>query len=343
LASIGFGATSLAIGFVANYAVNLLVVLAAVRRDLRWRRAERTDLRRFVAYGLRMTLLRLIDYCWVQLPQLVGGYTANPAALGLYNRAQYVADFAFQTTVWRVTAVLFPVFAGMADERERIARLVPPVTALYAILILPACAWVAVFADMLLALLLGPPWAQGGTVLSLLIFAFGLWTLNHPAGCVLEALGWLRSRFVAGLLAPGVFLILITILGGGVHHLATAALVSSIVPLLLNGLYLWRQLGIGGIGAFASTMAPGGVVMLVMAATMLVLRQSVTSMTLHPAAVLLAGLAVAGPVYLLAIRALVPAGLRDTIQASLPARPSGMAAIALHILGLRPGRSMEAR
>ena len=339
MAVAGYGPTSLAVGLFANQFVNAAVLLALVRPSLVYVPGAGRSARALLSASWRLSALRLIDYLWVQLPQLVGAFTLNAAQLGLYNRSQYLADFSLQTTMWRISSVLYPVFGSMVNDPKRLARLVPPLTAVYALLILPGCAWIAIYADMVLVTLLGPNWLSGASVFAILMLAFGVWNLNQPAGAVLEACGWLGVRFCAGALKLAVLMCAIAIATGhGPLGLALAALISAVVTPTLNSISLWRKLGLGGTLPYLHSILPGAVVASAVAGVCWWFRWQTDAILQQPILIMAAGGAVGTLTYVVSFRIAVLGNLRQDIRAIIPTEVAGpwSVSLALRIFNLGP-------
>jgi len=243
-AALGWGVWSLVAGNVANYAVALVLITLAARPALAWR-LDWSRLHYLANVGIRYTGLRIVDIAWVQAPFLLGGHLLSVRDLGLYNRAQFVADISTQFTVSRTSVVLFPAIASRMNDENLLGRTFLGLLAAYALFLLPMSAFVAATATILLEAGLGFQWAPAAPLLALLIFAFSMIGLAQPATMILEAKGWLGPRYQSGLTALGLFIALAILLGRNTANgVAVAAAVSAGIGTAMSLVQLCRLLQI---------------------------------------------------------------------------------------------------
>lgn len=228
LAAAGKGAWSLAYGDVVNTAV----VSGAcwwTMRD-RWTVSWNTrHVLRIGVIGVQMTVLRVLDVLWTQVPLLVANIYLPAFDVGLYQRSQTLVDLGISYTTGRVGLVMFPVLAARQDRIELLRELMPPFVALYSLVLLPAAAFVAIAAPDVIQFVLGPGWEGAARPLALIMLAFAILHVSQPASSQLEARAVFAPRMLgAGIGAAILALCSVVLVGSyGLVGIALAAVISA--------------------------------------------------------------------------------------------------------------------
>lgn len=225
-ATLGFGPWSLAFGGAASAATSLGMSLASGRGSLHadW---SWPKVRSSLAEALQFNAMRSLDIAWLQAPTVILGIIGSPAAVGIYQRMQFLADLGMQLTVWRITSVIYAALAQRHDGQGVDVERYRNVFTLCVLLVLPIVSFVLFSAESIINVLLGPQWHDGATTLRLLIVAFGLSTINHAAGMALEHASKIRPRLLQS--AVAVLLVVALVLamyGFGPEYYALPALLS---------------------------------------------------------------------------------------------------------------------
>lgn len=225
-ATLGLGPWSLAFGGLGSAATSFCMLLVWGRGSLHanWNWSKvRTGLRE----ALQFNAMRSLDISWVQAPTVILGAIGSPAAVGIYQRMQFLADLGMQLTVWRVTSVIYAALAQRHDGQGIDVERYRNVFTLCVLLVLPIVAFVLFSAENIIIVLLGSQWHDGATTLRLLIVAFGLSTINHAAGMALEHAGNIRPRLLQSLVAVLLVVALVLALYGfGPEYYALPAVIS---------------------------------------------------------------------------------------------------------------------
>jgi O-antigen/teichoic acid export membrane protein len=251
----GLGPWSLALGGAAGAATTALPTLwlgrAPVQFDPSWNR-----LWQVMKEGLQFNGLRSLDIAWLQAPTIILGATAAPAAVGIYQRVQFLADLAMQMTVWRISSVIYAALASRHQGREPAKDRYRIVLTILSCLVFPIVAFVLVSGREVIAVLLGAKWMSGVFTFKLLIVAFGLSTLNHAAGMALEHAGRLRQRAVPALTALAlVVALLLIVMHGPAQGFALPALTSMACATIVLHLLVGERLR--DFPALARAISPG--------------------------------------------------------------------------------------
>jgi O-antigen/teichoic acid export membrane protein len=199
LALAGFSHMSVAWATLAA-AVVTTAVSFAFRPDLSILRPTLGSSRAVLAFGAYNGASFVINRAYETLPQLILGQVLPPAAVGLYNRAQMVSDIPDRLILTSVISVAFPAFAAETRDgrslKEPYLRALGLITGVY----WPALLLLALLAQPLVALILGPQWRSVTPLLQLMAIAGLAWFPVLLTSSVLLAVGANRDRVLADLL-----------------------------------------------------------------------------------------------------------------------------------------------
>ncbi len=159
-ALLGAGVWSLVAGSLAATAAiagwQYALVRHPIRPALRWQ-----PYRTVCGFGMRLSGAHLLDYVGSNMDIFVVGRFASTAVLGQYTRAYYVV---FQPignyTAQALTSVLFASLSRIQHEMARLGRAYLSLLSLGSVVLFPVCTGVAVAAQELVLVVLGPQWDQ---------------------------------------------------------------------------------------------------------------------------------------------------------------------------------------
>ncbi len=172
LAAAGYGVLALALGTLASQLVLGFVLLAFGRVVERpWPRFTLRGVAALGAFGSRLTTINVLPSVVdiVLVPTL--GFFAGPVATGLFNRSQVISNLLDRTVLEGIDPVILPAVSGALRSG------VPPGVVLatkldyLTVICWPAFAMIVLFADPIVALLLGSQW--GAAVPAVRILAIG--------------------------------------------------------------------------------------------------------------------------------------------------------------------------
>jgi O-antigen/teichoic acid export membrane protein len=158
-------------------------------------------LRPLVRFGFDMTLSRLVWFSATRADQFIIGRVLGPTALGLYSIAWQFAGALPQFASATLLRVVFPVFARLQHDSERLRRGFLEVTRAAAHAVLPALAGLALVAPDLFALLLKPSWGAAVVPLQMLCPLAFLKIVDSLAGFLINARAGTRRNLVFNLLS----------------------------------------------------------------------------------------------------------------------------------------------
>ncbi len=170
LALCGLGAASLALGGLAGALVR--TVLTARRAG--WVPAlgfDRAAARRLGTYGLKLSVNDIIQYARVQTANALISRRLGAGPVGLYNKADSLAEMPYEVLSGAAYQTLFRALAAERDDRAHCAALylrTLTLVSFYAVPLYVGLLWVA---EPLVVLVYGEPWAPAALPLQVLVLA----------------------------------------------------------------------------------------------------------------------------------------------------------------------------
>ena len=259
------------------------------------------------------------------------GRFLGASALGVYTIALALPAFVFQASSG-LSQVLFPAYAKLERDRERLRSAALRTLRLAAAVFLPAGAGMAVVAVPLTAVAFGPQWSDAAAVLPWMGAWAAITALTQHFGEVYKALGqtrimsWMQSITTA-LTVPG--LVWVAREGWGLVAIVVVLIVVRAVRLVLDLIVMHRLVDLRPAAALRS-VAPALVATAIMLVAVLGLGRVLPA---WPAPALLTVLATVGAAIYVGALTLLDRGLFDEIRDLLRA--------AMGQRGL-PGREPEA-
>ncbi len=167
LALAGFGVWSLVLGSTASALVTAfaLLYLSPPRLTLTLPKREVRDL---LGFGSGMSLIVSINFLSNNVDSLIIGRFLSPALLGLYSRAMQLCTLPLNRIAATLSAVMFPSFAEIRDDRERLKESYLKVVNLVALISFPLLAGLAMGAKFVIIGLYGENWVGATAVLRIL-------------------------------------------------------------------------------------------------------------------------------------------------------------------------------
>ncbi len=238
----------------ALFAQNTLMTLAfwyyhpiSIRGGWKW-----SAIKELFRYGSGSTLFNSLNYAATKMDvtlvplfmqRSIGMPQAEQLRLsGMYERSAYVISLPITIIAKLSDSVLFSGMAKMQDDQASLKRTVLVGTHIMAVLIIPATAWVMVYAPELIQLYLGPNYADAAPILQVLFAAVIFRTLSRLADALLRASdavfigSWIKAIYLV-LMAVGIFLSI----PFGLVAIAWSISATTLIHYIM-GLYLCRKL-----------------------------------------------------------------------------------------------------
>ncbi|CAH1654275.1 O-antigen/teichoic acid export membrane protein [Hyphomicrobiales bacterium] len=198
LAMAGFGYRSLALAYVAS-AVAILAAALALRPVMTTFRPGLADWRHVFAFGGYASATAVINNLYLAWPQLVLARILGFDAVGLFSRATMLVQMPERSLLSALQPVLLPAFAREVRAGGELSSAYLHGIALATAVQWPFLVGLAILAEPVVAIVLGPAWMGAAPVVRLLALgSLSLFAafLTYP---VLVAVGRIRDTLTASL------------------------------------------------------------------------------------------------------------------------------------------------
>ncbi len=224
-----------------------IVGMAGVWIAMPWRPGgpkRSTGVRSLVRFGGTVTLNSFVVYIAYNAEKILLGRYWGAAALGLYGRAYQLANQPVQQLTGSIGTVAFPALSRLQGDTQRLCRFFLKAHSIVISLTVPVVIGCALFADEIIAALLGPKWVGTAVVLRLLAPTVLVFALVNPLSWLLRATGRVgRSLKIALVICPVVILGIVAGLRYGPPGVAIGY--STAMLLLAVPLVAWAKHGTG--------------------------------------------------------------------------------------------------
>jgi PST family polysaccharide transporter len=198
--------------------------------------------RSMMRFGGTMTLNGLIWYVANNFDKVLLGRYWGADAIGLYYSASQLIRIPTDNLNSAVGDVAFSALSRLQDDPERLSRYFLKGYSLVVALTLPVTVVCAVFADDLIAVLLGSKWTGAADIFRILAPTILVFAIANPLGWLLASLGLVaRALKIAVVFAP--FLIVSYVIGLPYGPKGVALAYSTIMTLFAIPLTVWAVHG----------------------------------------------------------------------------------------------------
>jgi O-antigen/teichoic acid export membrane protein len=233
LAIAGFGVWSLVVGQLLGTSVAsfLLWVLLPWRPKFSWNATIGKEL---FAYGFSIMGNNAITVWEENFDYFIIGLIYNPTALGIYTLAYRLPQTLVLSILWAMTAVLFPTFSSLQDQKDALKKSFLSVLRYVELLVTPLCLGMFIAADPLIRVVFGEQWVGSIPILRALSLYVWVVSIGYHVGDIYKAVG--RPDILIKISIP-MFFVRISLLwlgaqyslvGVGIAHLV-AGLISSVI------------------------------------------------------------------------------------------------------------------
>lgn len=174
-------------------------------------RAAWTEARPLLGFGLSRGLDQLLGQFTAKFDQVAIGAFMGQANLGVYNVASNIARRPFALIQPVIGSVLFPVYARLRKEPQKMQRAFDDSVQLLAIVMLSISFAVCVFSSEIVFLILGEKWQSSVSILSIIPFYFAFNLMETPMRQAAQAAG-LTSRLLAWNLLSGLLVLAVVLI-----------------------------------------------------------------------------------------------------------------------------------
>ena len=187
-------------------------------------------------------------------PRLVIARLISPAALGTYTVGRETSSLATNELIAPLRKTLFPSFSALKHDPPRLRRAILNATKILISVALPIGFGIALCAEEIVLILLGPKWIEAVFVLQVIAPMQAILVAATSASSLMMALGEVRSlcmraAFICLVTWPAVY---VGVLYAGIEG-AVLALAISMLPNLMTNLYALKRFA--GIGVIETLLA----------------------------------------------------------------------------------------
>lgn len=245
LAYRGYGVWALVLQGLSSNILRTLLLWVYVKWRPQWVFSWKS-FREMFSFGSKMLASGLLDTIYNNIYTIVIGKCFNSAALGVYSRADGLAQFPSSNITGVLQAVTFPVLSSIQNDEERLAVGYKKLLRLSAFVIFPAMVGLAAVADPFIRLALTDKWEGAIRFLQIICFSM-MWYPIHAINLnLLTATG--RSDYFLKLevikKVQGVIVLAVTV-PMGLVAMCYGRIISSLISLVWNTYYTKKIIGYG--------------------------------------------------------------------------------------------------
>ena len=201
-----------------------------------------SGVRRMFQTGSHVTGFNILAFASRSLDQVLLGKFWGAGPVGLYRQAGYLLLLPVSLFSFPITYMMTPALSALQGDPERYSRYYKRVVSFLAFCYLPVTAYLAVYAESIVTVVLGEKWIACAAVIQILVFASCLETLGSTTGIVMITFGRTRDYLVLGAInAVGLGLAFAIGVSWGLIGVATAYVVYVYLSFLPVLWYSFRQ------------------------------------------------------------------------------------------------------
>ena len=245
LAYRGWGAMALTCGMLAmNITTAIAATIAAPSRDHFI--PSMREWRALASFGAYVSSANIINQLTGRLPDLIIGRLLGFQPLGLYNRSSGLVIIFHELVVAGVQTVAFPAFAAAYRQGENVREPYLRAVTLITVAAFPVLALVAIFAEPLIWILLGPQWHAASTLIPPLALSYAVTLIAPMVTPYLSATGWVRMiPRIAAVVQLAQLLIITVTAHFSIMWVAIGNVGYGLLYMAINAYYLRKTTGIG--------------------------------------------------------------------------------------------------
>lgn len=245
MAFLGYGVWALVVQIVGSSFLRMIFLWFTAK----WRPRERFSLNSFrylFGYGSKLLVSGLLDTIYNNLYTIIIGKVFTSSQLGLYSRADGLAQMPSSMATGLIQRVTFPVLSTIQNEDDRLAVNYRKMLKLSAFIIFPLMTGLSAVSDPLIRIILTDKWS--GAIIFLKIICFALmWYPVHAINLnLLQVKGrsdiFLRLEIIKKVIGVATLCITIPL---GLIAMCIGRIVVSLISLVVNTYYTGKLIKVG--------------------------------------------------------------------------------------------------
>ncbi|WP_166791742.1 lipopolysaccharide biosynthesis protein [Cryobacterium frigoriphilum] len=255
MALAGFGVWALAWQQIAGAGFTLAVLVVRAR----WVPGSllpMPNLRNFLAFGVATTSTQVLNYASVNIASVAVGKVLGASTLGIYSRAFQIFMLPLQQMAAPLTRVALPILSRLVGD-ERYSAYVCRAQLLMSYSLVPALLAMALVAEPVVRLVLGPGWEDAGSVLRILCFGGVFQALGYTYYWVFLSKARMGVMLGCELVGRVVMIALTLALANfGIDYVAAAYSIGLFMIWLVSSAFGLRLVGISAAALLGVTLRP---------------------------------------------------------------------------------------
>lgn len=189
-------------------------------------------------FGRNMSLTSLVAAAIANVDRLLIGRVAGAAVVGMYRQAQLLLMVPIDQLNAPIISVSQPALSALQKDPERYRRYYEKIVMIVSLTTVPCGLFVAVYAEEVTRLVLGPSWADAAVFVKIFAFAAAIRPAIATSAVVLITCGK-SSRFLGLAIAHSTLLVILLVMSSrwGAEGIAIAQLATTLL-MMLPKLYL---------------------------------------------------------------------------------------------------------
>lgn len=245
MAYAGYGVWSLVVQNLCSRAIWTLMMWIVVKWHPRWVFSWKS-FKELFSFGSKLLASGLLDTVYNNLYTLIIGKVFSPSTLGVYSKANSLAQFPSSNITSVLQAVTFPVLSSIQNEEDRLADAYKRFLKLSAFVVFPLMIGLAAVADPFIRIALTDKW-EGAIYLLQIICFWMMWYPIHAINLnILQVKGrsdyFLKLEIIKKI--QGVLVLCITV-PMGIVAMCYGSVISSVICLVWNTHYTKKLINYG--------------------------------------------------------------------------------------------------
>lgn len=194
--------------------------------------------RQLLGFSKWILLNNFVSYFYLRSADVVVGATTGASSVGVLRMSYDLSNMPTNELIAPLNRVIFPGYAQMATDRQRLSRAFVKTISLIALFAIPAAVGIAASADLLIPPLLGPQWHDAIPVVQVLALFGAITALETNTYYVHLALGSIR-RFTGLLFASAITLVVLVAVLSPIAGAVGAAMAYLITAVAFFAPFYW--------------------------------------------------------------------------------------------------------
>jgi O-antigen/teichoic acid export membrane protein len=205
---------------------------------------RKCGIRSMLRFGGLATCNSFVVFLAWNAEKILLGHFWGAAALGLYGRAYQLVTLPVQQFETSLASVAIPALSRIQHDAERLAKSFLMIYDLHISLTIPVTIICALFAEEIVAIVLGPKWMAAAPIFRLLAPVAVVFAVANPLSWLVTSTGRMgRALAISATMTPLVILGIVLGLSHGPTGVALGY--SSAMTLVLIPIAAWSKLGTG--------------------------------------------------------------------------------------------------